>query len=133
MNNKEIRWKQRFENLKKAFLQLTKAVEKLESLSDLEKEGLVKRFEYTFELSWKTLKDYLESQEVDAKFPRAVIKQAFHHEIIDDGDIWMEMLENRNLMAHTYNEEIFNQVVKNIASMYFKAVKQVFLYLEKEI
>ena len=75
MNAKEIRWKQRFQNFEKAFLQFDEAVSTIDELSVLEKEGLIQRFEYTFELAWKTLKDYLESQEVEAKFPREVIKK----------------------------------------------------------
>lgn len=69
MNEKLIWWKYRFQNFEKAFAQLESAVEKLDSLSDLEKEGLVQRFESTFELARKTLKDYLESQKVEVKFP----------------------------------------------------------------
>ncbi len=99
--NKDIRWKQRFQNFEKAFNQLETAVSQLEALSDLEKEGMIQRFEYTFELAWKTLKDYLDQKNVEAKFPREVIKQAFKYEIIDNGSLWIEMLEQRNLMAHT--------------------------------
>jgi nucleotidyltransferase substrate binding protein (TIGR01987 family) len=108
MNGKEIRWKQRYSNLSKAFAQLKQAAEAISTLSELEKEGLVQRFEYTFELSWKTLKDYLESKGVMVSFPREVIKEAFANEVVVDGETWLEMLDNRNLMAHTYNEAIFN-------------------------
>ncbi|NSJ93109.1 nucleotidyltransferase, partial [Coprococcus sp. MSK.21.13] len=90
MNNKEIRWRQRFENLLRAYTKFKSAVDAFDSLSMLEKEGLIQRFEYTLELSWKTVKDYLESQEVMAIFPKEVIKAAFHYEIIEDGDVWME-------------------------------------------
>lgn len=77
MNAKEIRWKQRFQNFEKAFQQFDEAVSTIDKLSVLEKEGLIQRFEYTFELAWKTLKDFLESQEVEAKFPREVIKKLY--------------------------------------------------------
>jgi nucleotidyltransferase substrate binding protein (TIGR01987 family) len=87
MSKQDIRWRQRFQNFKKAFEQLRDSVLKVDELSDLEKEGMVQRFEYTFELAWKTLKDYLEEQQVNAKFPREVIKQSFHYEIIQDGEI----------------------------------------------
>ena len=62
------------------------------------------------------MKDYLQSQNVLVKFSRDVIKQAFFYEIIDDGDIWLEMLEQRNLITHTYNEDIFNEVVDKVIS-----------------
>ena len=77
---------------------------KTRELTDLEKQGLIQSFEYTFELAWKTLKDYLEANSVDAQFPRDVIKKGFQYTILDDGDIWIDMLEKRNLMAHTYDE-----------------------------
>lgn len=126
MNHKEIRWQQRFENLEKAYCQLESAVKTIERLSDLEKEGLIQRFEYTFELAWKTLKDYLESQEVITNFPREVIKTAFLYNMIEDGEVWMDMLEQRNLMAHTYNEERFKLAIHKIINEYFDALTQVF-------
>ena len=85
MNGKDIRWKQRFENFSKAFKQLDEAIKVYPNLSDLEKEGLVQRFEYTFELAWKTLKDYLESKGVIVSFPRDVIKEAFAAQVVEDG------------------------------------------------
>ena len=123
---------QRFQNFEKAYHQLENSVLKVKELSDLEKEGMVQRFEYTFELSWKTLKDFLENQEVDVKFPRQVIKQSFHYEIIEDGELWMDMLEKRNLMAHTYQEDIFRQAVKKIAEDYFPAITQLYTYFKNQ-
>ncbi|MDY0374953.1 MAG: nucleotidyltransferase substrate binding protein [Desulfobacterium sp.] len=131
-NTKDVRWRQRFQNFEKAYKQLKISVLQVHGLSDLEKEGMVQRFEYTFELAWKTLKDYLEAQQVDAKFPREVIKQAFHYEIIEDGEIWMDMLEKRNLMAHTYEEKIFRMAVDNISTKYFNAISQVYDFLQKK-
>ncbi|KAB3529685.1 nucleotidyltransferase substrate binding protein [Alkaliphilus serpentinus] len=133
MNNKEIRWKQRYENFTKAYNQFDSAISMFENLSVLEKEGLIQRFEYTFELAWKTLKDYLESQSVMVSFPREVIKSAFHYGIIIDGEVWMDMLEKRNLLAHTYNEERFNLAMKKIKDEYYTAIKQVFCDLGDKI
>ncbi|WP_058485661.1 nucleotidyltransferase substrate binding protein [Defluviitalea phaphyphila] len=126
MNPKEVRWKQRFQNFEKAYSQLKLAIKDFEKLTVLEKEGLIQRFEYTFELAWKTLKDYLESQEVIVSFPREVIKSAFHYGLIKDGEIWMDMLEKRNLMAHTYDEKRFNLAVSKIKEEYFNAISQVY-------
>ncbi|MCW2279139.1 nucleotidyltransferase substrate binding protein [Heliophilum fasciatum] len=125
MNQKEIRWRQRFENFHKAYGQLQKAVFDFDQLNLLEKEGLVQRFEYTFELAWKTLKDYLEANEVIAKFPRDVIKEAFRYELIQDGDAWMDMLESRNTLTHTYNEDRFNSALTKIKGDYYTALSQV--------
>lgn len=131
-NIEDGRWKQRFQNFNKAFLQFSDAVSCVDKLSVLEKEGMVQRFEYTFELAWKTLKDFLEAKNVDAKYPRDVIKKAFEYEIIEDGETWLEMLEQRNLMAHTYSEEIFTKAVQMICGKYYQAVKQVYAFLLKE-
>lgn len=128
----DIRWKQRFQNFQNAFMQLDQAVSKVDELSVLEKEGMVQRFEYTFELAWKTLKDFLEDQNVEAKFPREVIKKAFEYEIIENGEIWLEMMEQRNLMAHTYSEDIFKKAVQLICEKYFKALSQVHGFLSKQ-
>jgi nucleotidyltransferase substrate binding protein (TIGR01987 family) len=130
---KEIRWRQRFENFNKAYTQLNSAISDFDMLSILEKEGLIQRFEYTFELAWKTLKDYLEAQDVDAKFPREVIKAAFHYELIEDGEVWMDMLEKRNLLAHTYDEKRFNLAINKVKEEYYQAISQVHSLLGEKI
>ncbi|MCA1787641.1 MAG: nucleotidyltransferase substrate binding protein [Desulfobacteraceae bacterium] len=131
-NTEDIRWKQRFQNFKKAYEQFSDAVSRIDTLSVLEKEGMVQRFEYTFELAWKTVKDFLEAKNVDAKYPREVIKKAFEYEIIENGETWLEMLEQRNLMAHTYSEEIFAKAVQLICGKYVQAIAQVYEFLSKE-
>lgn len=101
--------------------------------NDLERQGIIKSFEFTFELAWKTLKDYLESQEVAIKFPREVIKEAFHYEIITSGDIWMDMLEKRNLMAHTYDEEAANTALHLIRTHYAEALAEAITFLDGKL
>jgi len=133
MREKEIRWKQRYENLTKAYTQLNTAIIDFDKLSVLEKEGLIQRFEYTFELAWKTLKDYLEANDVMMSFPREVIKAAFHYGIINNGEVWMDMLEKRNLLAHTYNEERFQLAVRKIKDEYYDAITQVFMFLGEKL
>lgn len=130
---KEIRWRQRFHNFDKAYGQFHAAILDFDKLSVLEKEGLIQRFEYTFELALKTLKDYLESKEVIVKFPRDVIKAAFQYEIIKNGEVWMDMLEKRNLIAHTYDEERFKFAIKKIKEEYYEAITQVHSYLDGEL
>lgn len=129
---KDTRWKQRFANFSNAFKLLSEARENIKNLSALEKEGLVQRFEYTFELAWKTLKDYLESKGIELKYPRDVIKESFRNELLDDGELWLEMLVKRNTIAHAYNEETFNEVVNDIDRRYYNQLKFVFELLEKE-
>ncbi|OQX97303.1 MAG: nucleotidyltransferase [Bacteroidetes bacterium 4572_128] len=132
MKKKEIRWKQRFINLEKAYKQLKTAWIKIPELDDLSKEGLIQRFEYTFELSWKTMKDYLEFNGFIVKSPRAAIKQAFQIEMIDDGEIWLDILEKRNLMAHIYDEIIFTDVIDLIQNQYFQEIEKLMNFFSNE-
>lgn len=118
MNQKTVRWKQRFENYKKSLGHLENAVE-LDSMSDIEKAGLIQFFEVSFELSWKVLKDYLESEGYQVKSPRESIKQAFQNELITDGEIWLEALEKRNLASHTYDDTILEELRELIRHTYF--------------
>ena len=90
-NLKNIRWRQRFQNLNKAFEQLQRGL-LIKTPSDIEQQGIIQSFEFTFELSWKTMKDYLEAQGVACQFPRDVIKQVFQYRLISAGEIWLDML-----------------------------------------
>lgn len=112
----------RFENFKRAFLLLREAIEiTLErETTQLEKEGIVQRFEYTWELAWKTLKDYLEHTGIilETVTPSATIKAAFAANIIQEGDVWMQALDARNLMSHVYDFKSFNKVIDDIAAKY---------------
>ena len=125
MNQKDIRWKQRFENFEKSYRLLEQSLE-IEPPSIVERAGIIQFFEITLELSWKLLKDYLESQGVEAKFPREVIKESFHYEIIEDGDTWLTMLGDRNLTVHTYNETKAAEIEAKIRNAFFPAVRRLY-------
>jgi len=131
-NLKQIRWEQRFANCQHALRLLTEAVERVDGLDDLGKEGLVQRFEYTFALAWKTIKDFLNAKGVDVRFPRDVIKRAFSDGVFEDGEAWLDMLDQRNLLAHTYNEADFRRSVEAIVTMYFAQLVQLQQYFERE-
>ena len=120
----DIRWKQRFSNFTSAVTQLTEFIEKPE-LNKFELQGLIQCFEYTFELAWKTMKDYLEAQGFDVKTPRSAIQTAFNSELIKDGHVWIDALEKRNMMAHTYNENITNEAKELIIKNYYPMIKSV--------
>lgn len=124
------RFLQRFSNYKKAFAQLTEFIEKGE-LNKLEVQGLIQCFEYTFELAWKTIKDYLEQQGFDVKSPRSAIQIAFQTQLIKEGHIWIDALEKRNLMAHTYDETIASEAQKLIISEYYPRLKELLSDLEE--
>jgi len=130
----DVRWKQRLENFERAFGLLREAfAQDPKGMSDLEKEGAIQRFEYTFELAWKTLKDYLVYSAVvfDQITPRSVIKQAFAAKIIQDGQTWIDMLDQRNLMSHTYDDESFRIAFDSISRSYLTAIEQVFTWLKQ--
>lgn len=131
-SNKDVRWKQRFENFKKAQTFLKESLEK-ESLSKLEQAGIVQAFEFTFELAWKTLKDYLNYKGVEVLYPRDVLKEAFKSGLIEDGELWMDMLGSRNLMSHTYKETDSDFVFNEIRVRYGKVLTKMSQTLEKEV
>jgi nucleotidyltransferase substrate binding protein (TIGR01987 family) len=123
----DIRWKQRFDNFDRAFVLLREVNDRgVGTLSQLEKEGAIQRFEFAFELAWKTIKDYLEQDGIVVKpaTPRNVIKEAFAASLIDDGQVWIDMMLHRNLLSHTYNSKTFDEVLKVVSERYFAAFDQ---------
>lgn len=85
----------------------------------MERQGLIKAFEFTFELAWNTLKDYLEHQGIENLVgSRDAIRQAFSNNIITDGETWMNMIESRNNTSHTYNEETANEIANEVLTKY---------------
>lgn len=129
--SKDTRWYQRFENLERAFSLLQDAAGR-QSLSDLEAEGMVQRFEYTFELAWKTLKDFLELQGFSVAYPREVIKTAFQVGLIGMGDAWLEMLDRRNEAAHTYDRQRFLEITNAIRTTFLPALTALMDRLRQE-
>ena len=129
MENPDIRWRQRFQNFEKAFLFFKEATEK-EKYSPIEVGGLVQAFEFTFELGWKTMKDYLYEQGIQTNFPREALKEGFNTQIIEDGHIWIEMLEKRNELSHTHNEKVAERAVSIIKGRYYPAIRQVYQYFK---
>jgi nucleotidyltransferase substrate binding protein (TIGR01987 family) len=116
-NQKNILWQQGFLNLQKSYAHLKLGVQK-EGLSEIEQAGLIQFFEITFELAWKTLKDFLDFEGVVAASPREVLKQAYAFQYLEQGDVWLEALEKRNLMTHTYQEEVAAFAVSLIKSKF---------------
>ena len=124
----DTRWRQRFDNFDRALALLREALARGPSaLNQLEMEGVVQRFEYTLELAWKTIKDYLEESGLvlTAVTPRQVIKDAFAARILADGQTWIDMINHRNLLSHTYDPVNFEQAVDAIHHRYLAALGQV--------
>jgi len=123
---RDIRWQQRFQNFERALRSLEEALA-IEQPDVVQRAGLIQFFEITFELAWKLLKDYLEAQGfTDAKSPRAVLKQAFEVELIRDGHQWLQGLQDRNLTAHTYNEETAVLVENLVRQTYYPLLSQLY-------
>ena len=119
MPEEDIRWIQRFNNFTRAFAQLKAGVqlEEQRPLTRLEEQGLIKAFEFTHELAWNTLKDFLESRGVQNLYgSRDAIREAFKKGLIENGEIWMNM--SRNLSSHTYDEETAEKIILAIRNTY---------------
>lgn len=137
MGNQDIRWIQRFTNYEKAFKKLEEAVilvksefyrngkideSKFKAGDDIFKEGLIQRFEYTHELAWNVMKDFLLEKGTSQLYgSRDTIREAFKVELIRDGKLWMDMVSSRNRTSHTYNEEVANEIFSKIINDYYGA------------
>lgn len=131
----DIRWKQRLENFEKAHNRLKEALAAIDSdpKNQLYAIAVIGSYQFTFELAWKTLKDYLNYSGVDVSLPRDVIKQAFHHQIIKEGDLWIQMLETRNIIAHVYQEKLALQAVLDIRNRFLPGIQQVHEWLNDKL
>lgn len=121
MSIPDIRWQQRFANYQRALKQLSAAGQLTDQrpLSDLEKQGMIQAFEYTYELAWKTLKDFLTYQGFSELIgSRDTLREAFRQELIADGEGWMQMLNDRNRTSHTYNEATAAEILQHIQCIY---------------
>jgi nucleotidyltransferase substrate binding protein (TIGR01987 family) len=138
MKNQDIRWIQRFRNYQQALSRLNEAVvlSRQRALSDLEQGGLVQAFEFTHELAWNVLKDYLEEQGCTGIIgSKNANRDAFQNGLLDDGEAWMDMIKARNLTSHTCQTQISGDIVKQIPSRFhpaFTAMEAHFAQLEKK-
>lgn len=117
----DVRWRQRLANYRKAFAQLSAAVDLAQSreLSELERQGLIQAFEFTHELAWNVMKDYFAYQgSTGITGSRDAVREAFDKGLITDGEGWMEMIQSRNQTAHAYNEEVAAEITRRIVEGY---------------
>lgn len=124
MESKDIRWGQRFRNYQKALQQLKEAVDLMDArdLSNLEKQGMIQAFEYTHELAWKMLQDFLKSRgNTEIYGSKDATREAFQVGLVEDGEIWMKMIQNRNLTSHLYDEKTAEETIHLIRDLYFEA------------
>ncbi|MEA3450060.1 MAG: nucleotidyltransferase substrate binding protein [Patescibacteria group bacterium] len=127
------RWQMRLEDFEKALSRLDESLSQ-DKFSDLEKDGVIQRFEFTLELAWKTIKNYLEDQGfAEIASPKKSIKKAFESGLIKEGSTWIEMLDDRNRLSHLYNQKISESIFKNISNKYVNIFKKLLNDLKKEI
>ncbi len=122
MENRDVRWTQRFPNFQKALTKLEEVVsfQETRTLSELEKEGMIQRFEYTFELAWKTLRDLLlHKGYLDISGPGPVLEQSLADGFIKDEEGWRSMKKSRELTSHTYNNDTTTNIANRIGDTYF--------------
>jgi len=128
----DVRWKQRFDNFDRAVHLLREVCDRgVATLSQLEKEGAIQRFEIAFELGWKVLRDFLEASGlvVSPITPRTVIKEAAGARLLDDAQVWIEMMLSRNLLSHTYDIKVFEEVLADVELRYFAALERLHQHL----
>ncbi len=130
-----LRWIERFENFEKAKKNLSIAKDYItqNGITDIAIMALVQAFEITFELAWKTQKDYLEYNGIKVNTPREAIKEAFQSNIIEDGQIWIDMMESRNKTSHTYNVEFANQLAHEILEKYIPQFENLYIFFKGKI
>jgi len=130
-NNPDIRWKQRLYNYKKALITLESAVElaKTRKLTDLEKQGTIQGFEFTFEIAWNLMKDFLEEQGITGIIgSKGAVRQAFNKDLLENGQVWMDMIESRNLSSHSYDEATAENLFEKITLVFYPQLK---VFMEK--
>jgi nucleotidyltransferase substrate binding protein (TIGR01987 family) len=134
MSIEDVRWIQRFNHFLKALSQLKEAVELAQQrpLSKLEEQGLIQAFEFTHELAWNTLKDFLESRGVQNLYgSKDATREAFKTGLIENGDAWMDMVMSRNLTSHTYDEATAAKIASAIRNTYFAAFEALQVKLDE--
>ena len=125
MENTLPRWEQKLNSYRKALGRLAEVVNvmKARQLNDFEADGLIQRFEFTFELAWKLMKSYADYQGTDKEImgSRDAIRWAFENKLIEDSDVWMEMIKRRNDTSHNYDEDTAADVVVRVKDAYLQA------------
>jgi nucleotidyltransferase substrate binding protein (TIGR01987 family) len=121
MADEDIRWRQRLSSFQRALVQLRSAVQlrNARGLSELEQQGLIQAFEFTHELAWNVMRDYLRAMGREGLVAsRDATRAAFAAGLVTQGEPWMEMIASRNLSSHTYNSGAANALAARICDVY---------------
>lgn len=127
------RWSEKIKDLENAVSRLDETIKdsKKIELSTL-KDGVIQRFEFTLELSWKILKTYLVNEGIDCvNTPKSVVREAYKAGIIKNGEIWIEMIDDRNLTSHIYSQSMADDIYLRITKKYFKELDLLFHFLKE--
>ena len=130
------RWNEKLNDFGKALLRLNEAIgeSKDNSASSTLKDGVIQRFEFCYEICWKLIKYYLENEGIqEAKSPKSTFREAFKIGIIEDGEVWIDMLNDRNLTSHVYDEEVAFDIYIKIISTYFKQMNNMYTLLKSKV
>ena len=132
-NSDERRWQQRLDNFGMALSQLTDACHR-DRYNDLERAGLIKTFEFCFELSWNVLKDRLFYDGHDVKVPREAIRKGFEADYLDENDCetLLDALDKRNLLSHTYRSEVAREAETLIKQHYHPVLARLYATLDTQ-
>ena len=115
----DIRWKQRFQNYKKALATLQRSIESCDQKNELHRLGVIQAFEFTQELSWKVLKDFIEAQGGDKIYgSKDSYRQAFNRDLISNGKLWLDIIDSRNKCSYLYDEATATEIFEKVQNTY---------------
>lgn len=121
-------------NFEKAYSRLREGILKYDESNDLTHDGLIQRFEFTFELAWKTLKEVFEDEGLTGlNSPKRILREAYASEMIRNQELWLSMLEDRNSTAHVYSEQIANRICTDIKAKYVPALGELLEQIKKRL
>ncbi|MFO7295457.1 MAG: nucleotidyltransferase substrate binding protein [Clostridia bacterium] len=127
------RLREKLSDYSRALKRLEEALERDQS-DDIVLDAVIQRFEFTYELSWKLIKAYMSYSGIaDVKTPRQAFKEAFAAGLIDEGDVWLEMLDDRNLTSHTYDQSTARRVYEKVKNRYYPAMSKLKEAISREI
>lgn len=132
----DTRWNEKLNDFGKALLRLNEAIDesKNNSVSSTLKDGVIQRFEFCYEICWKLIKYYLENEGIqEAKSPKSTFREAFKIGIIEDGEVWIDMLNDRNLTSHVCDEEVAFDIYGKIILTYFKQMNDMHILLKSKV
>lgn len=125
------RVKYALKKLQNGFFRLKEGIEQVKD--ELDKDGVIQRFEFTFELLWKTLKIFLEYKGLEVKTPRDSFKESFRINLLEDEEIFLDMLEDRNRTTNVYEQSISEEIFERIRTIYILAIERILFKIKEEI